>query len=352
MTNGMSMTLSDPEILSFAAAVLERHGGLIEPAGERLLALMPPALAQSLELPEEIELGSEAAPLLYGSPLLDRLVGLATREVPVAYGQIEIPYLKKAGFDQLLERDLAFAGAQVRLSSRAEARATYMILFCHYVALSDERKEGLVTLGVHEASGAVIPGLANQWEAGLPRFFPAGQVPSHFPMRLEAALSGALKSARTVVATELRGFLAGMQRRLGRDVKNTREYYAALRQEMEAGLSHSNLTKSQRQERLSKIAGLPEELARKIADLEQKYQVRVTVSAGGALRFLVDVVHLLLELKFHRLTRSCRAVWNPLTRSLDPMVCENCQTTMLRAYPTAGDLGLKLLCLACSQKKN
>ena len=230
--------ISDPELLSFAAEVLERHGGLIESAGERLMALMPPALAQSLELPEEIEFGTEAAPLLYGSPLLDRLVGLAIREVPVAYGQIEVPYLKKAGFEQLLGRDLAFAGAQVHWSSRAEARATYLILFCHYVALSDERKEGLVTLGLHEASGAVIPGLAGQWEAGRPRFFPAGQVPSHFPLHLEAALAGALKSARTAVAAELKGFLAGMQRRLGRDVKNTREYYAALRQEMEMRLSH------------------------------------------------------------------------------------------------------------------
>jgi len=73
--------------------------------------------------------------------------------------------------------------------------------------------------------------------------------------------------------------------------------------------------------------------------------------ARAALRFLVDVVHLLLELKFHRLTRSLRVVWNPLTRSLDPLVCENCRTTMPRAYPTAGDAGLKLLCLSCSQKR-
>jgi hypothetical protein len=344
--------ISDPELLSFAAEVLERHGGLIESAGERLLALIPPALAQSLALPEEVEFGTKAAPLLYGSPLLDRLVGLAIQEVPVAYGQIEVPYLKKAGFEQLLARDLAFAGARVRLSSRAEARATYMILFCHYVALSDERKEGLVTLGLHEASGAVIPGLADLWEASRPRFFPAGQVPSHFPLHLKAALAGALRSARTAAATELKSFLVGMQRRLGRDIKNTREYYEALRQEMEIGLSPSNLTESQRQERLAKIAALSEELARKIVDLEQKYQVRVTISAGAALRFIVDVVHLLLELKFRRLTRSFRVIWNPLTRRLDPLVCENCRTAMHRAYPTAGDAGLKLLCLSCSQKKN
>jgi hypothetical protein len=284
--------------------------------------------------------------------LLDRLVDLATREVPVVYGQIEVPYLKKAGFEQLLARDLAFAGAQVRVSSRAMARATYMVLFCHYVALSDERKEGLVTLGLHEASGALIPGLAEQWEAARPRFFPAGQVPAHFPLNLEAALGGALKSATAEVAAELKGFFTGMQRRLSRDLKNTREYYAALGQEMEAGLAHAGVSESLRQERLAKIAALPEELARKTTDLEQKYQVRVTISAGAALRLLMDVVHVLLELRFRRASRSLRVIWNPLTRRLDPLVCENCGATMHRVYPHDEAAGVQLLCLACSRKQN
>lgn len=345
-------TLSDPELLGFAAEVLERHGGLIEPAAEHLLALVPPGLAQTLELPEEIHLGTAATPLLYGSPLLDRLVGLALQEAPVVYGHIEVPYLKKAGFDQLLTRDLEFAGGQVRLSSRAEARTTYMILVCHYVALSDERKEGLVQVGLHEGSGAVIPGLAEAWEAGSPRFYPSGKVPPHFPENLEVALGGAMESARTVVAAELAGFLAGMQRRLGRDIKNTREYYEALRLEMEAGLSHPNLAESQRQERLAKIAGLSQEKARKIVDLEQKYQVRVSVSACAARRFLVQVVQLMLELKLHRLHRSIRVIWNPLTRQLDPLVCENCRRTIHRIYPTARNGAVQLLCLPCSQNKH
>jgi hypothetical protein len=343
-------TPADPELLSFAAEVIEHHGGLIEPGPEGLLAVMSPALAQGLALPEEIRLGAEAAPLLYGSPLLDRLVGLACQEVPVAYGRLEVPYLKKAGFEQLLGRDLPFAGAQVRVSSRGEARTTYLILFCHYVALSDERKEGLVKLGLHEASGAVIPGLADLWEAGQPRFFPADRVPPHFPEDLEAALTGALNSARTAVEADLKGFLASMQRRLGRDVKNTREYYQALGREMEASLSHPLLTESQRRERAAKIDGLPEELARKITDLEQKYRVRVTISAVAALRFLVDVVHLLLELKFRRLSRSLSVTWNPLTGSLDPLVCEHCRGAMHRVHPTVQDAAVLLLCPACSPK--
>lgn len=164
-------TVSDPELLSFSAELLEKHGGLIESESDRLLALLPQHLARELEVPEEVQLGSEQTPLLYGSPLLDRLISLATREIPVVYGQIQVPYLKKAGFEQLIGKDLVFADGQVRISGRAEARTTYMVLACHYVALSDERKEGLVQVGIHEGTGALIPDLVGLREGARPSFF-------------------------------------------------------------------------------------------------------------------------------------------------------------------------------------
>ena len=80
------MTMStDPELLGFAAELIRERGGLIEPDGNELLALLPSPVAKDIGLPEEVRLGSEQAPLLYGSPLLDRLIGLATRDVPVVY---------------------------------------------------------------------------------------------------------------------------------------------------------------------------------------------------------------------------------------------------------------------------
>lgn len=92
----MSM-VSDPDIVSFSAEILEKHGGVIERHDERLHALLPPDLAGELDVADDVELGAPDTPLIYGSPLLDRLVGLATRNVPVAYGHIVVPYLKRPG---------------------------------------------------------------------------------------------------------------------------------------------------------------------------------------------------------------------------------------------------------------
>ncbi|MFH1146800.1 MAG: hypothetical protein V1736_03750 [Pseudomonadota bacterium] len=340
----------DPELFSFAEDLLERNGGLVEQRDDHLSALLPASLAQVLDLPEEAQLGGEAAPLLYGSPILDRLVNLATGQVPVIYGQVEVRYLKKAGFEQLLGRDLVFTDGQVKVGPRAEARTTYMILSCHYIALSDERKEGLVQVAVNENSGASISGLAEGRLEFQNQFFSPGKVPPHFPVRVEQAIENAMQGAKVVVEAELRDFLSSMERRLQRDVKNTREYYEALAREMEDGLSHPNMTESQRQDRVAKIRDLPQETARKTQDLKQKYQVEVKLTACAAMRLLVDIAQIAFELRYRKLHRSVRTAWNPITRRLDPLVCENCRATISRIYPVIQGSDISLRCLACSRK--
>ena len=84
-------------------------------------------------------------------------------------------------------------------------------------------------------------------------------------------------------------------------------------------------------------------------DLRQKYQVEVVITPCGALRLLVNVAQIMLEMRFRKAERSIRVVWNPLTRRLDPLVCERCHATINRIYPAGRNAGIELLCLNCSQ---
>jgi len=342
---------TDPELLSFSVQVLERHGGLVEQRVDHLFSLLPGPLARSLELSEEARLGGEGFPLLYGSPVLDKLIHLATREVPIVYGQVEVPYLKKEGFEKLVEQDLRFQDGQVRLVNRAEARTTYLLLIAHYVALSDERKEGLVRMGAHEASGALIPELEESLTNFPVQYFDPGQTPPHFPVRLEKTITYALQGARVQAESQLAEFFGSMQRRLRRDVRNTREYYEALKGEMEDKVKNPSLSDGQRQERRSKIEALPREMEAKIADLEHKYQVQVTLTACAAMRILVPVVQVGVLLRYRKFQRELQIIWNPLTRRLDPLVCEECQKTIRVLTPRDRGPRVLLLCPSCAAKR-
>lgn len=342
---------SSPEILSFAVQVLEKHGAIAERQDNHVMALLPSDLAQTLDLPEEVQLGERGVPLLYGSPALDGLIEMATKEIPLVLGRIEVPYLKKAGFEQLLGQDIVFTNGQARVTGRAEARTSYMVLICRYVALGDERKEGLVRVGVQENSGAIIEDLETLWPEFRPEFYVPGKVPPHFSVHLEKAITNAMRKAQGLAEEKLTDFINSTRRRLHRDVKNTIEYYKALRNEMQASISHPNLSEAQRDERTAKIRELPREIARKIKDLKQKYKICVRLSGSAALRLLVDVAQVMVEIRFWKQSRTIHLIWNPVIRRLDPLVCERCHETTRRVHPSEEDSQIRLLCFSCAQKQ-
>jgi len=337
----------DQELLSFMAQVLEQRGGVVEQHSGYMMALLPARLSRQINLPEEVQIGKDGEALLYGSPLLDRIISLTTQEVPVVYGQLEVPYLKTAGFEQLLSQNISFDKGKNRIIDMVEARQSYMVLNCHYLAKSDELKEGLVEVVIHEDTGALIADMAGRWANFQPAFFPEQDVPPHFPVHLDNAIKVAMKSARSIVDAELADFFKSIKRHLHRDVRNTREYYLALKKEMKASLEKTNLSEEQRNERKAKIAELPHEMTRKIKDLKQKYQVDVTLRSCAALRFLVPVVRLAVEIRYRKLLREIRLLYNPITSSLDPLVCERCHTTTRSLSIEEKKGEIYLYCLKC-----
>ncbi len=341
----------DPELTSFCRTAIEEFGGLAEAEDNALTAFLPPDLSRELDLPEEVAIGGEEYPLLYGSPVLDRLIALTTREIPLVFGRIKIPYLKKAGFERLLQEELSFQGAKTEVQSRAETRSSYMDLTCRYLALSDERKEGLIRVGVAEKPGIVVEGLENSFGKQEVDYYPRNKIPAHFPGDIARAGSNGLQWAKARIGAELEPFYQSMQRRLKRDARNTREYYDALAREMEESLARRSLSPDQRRDRESKIRELPEEAERKVKDLKEKYKIEVDVRIAALVRLLVDVVQLQVRVVYRKLKREIPVTWNPLLKALEPLVCEECQRAMRIVHPLDYKSGFRLVCGECLTSK-
>lgn len=339
----------DSDLIRFTTQFLEKSGALADAHSDHIHALLPRDLAGILNLPEEVLLGGDDHPLLYGSPILDRLVHVATAGIPVAYGAVSIPYIKKAGFEAAIAQDLSFVNGKVQIGVRAETRSSYMVITGRYVALSDERKEGLMRLTFHESSGAIIAGFEDAITDFECTYYRQGKLPPQFSPRIGLALQTALKSLQQRIEAELAPFIASMRRRLHRDVTNTREYYRSLADEMRASLAHPNLSDAQRVERQQKIDNLPAEADRKIADLQHKYDTRIHVRACAAERYLVDVAQLIVTILYRKASRTLPVFYNPVTRRIDPLVCESCKKTTRRIFLQDGKTNFVLLCPECSR---
>lgn len=335
-------------IKRFVSLFIASQGGVAEYGEDgSIRGLITEDLASELGTGEEIELGGEDFPLVYGNPLLDRMIRKATDYSPVVYASITSDYLKKGGFEQILRRDLSFPDCLPAIRGTAAARTVYMILTAHYEAISDERKDGQVQVAVQERTGANVEEFLDKWLSHHPAYFKPGGLPPHFPRDVEKAVDAALAVAKEKAHGALKEFVLSMERRLRRDIGNTREYYDALKKEMEEGLLHPSPREAQREERKAKIAELPREAIRKIEDLRQKYQIRVRIKASAAVRVLTDVVQLMVNANYRKNTRDIILFWNPVTQALDPVVCEACGRTIRKAFFREQGSNFLLVCQAC-----
>jgi hypothetical protein len=318
------------------ADLLERRGALVEPLEPEGLAVMAtPELQQALRLPDFCRLGFGASPpegwqrvgiegdwlARLGSLLGDR--GRRRRLVLPC----ELPAL--AGVDRLLEHELALGNAPVRLVRSGPAWTRYLVLEFRYSALSDERRDGLLRLGLNLATGGLLDGMLDRLlalvaDAGdadppAPPGPPPDLPPDWDPERLLALVERALPPR---LDAALQPFVAGLQRRMARDQDRLHSYHADLHQEASRRLRSLASDDAGRQREQLRLQAVEREYRAKLDDLGHKYALSVTVEWLRTLDLAMPVHRLELLVRRRKGERLIRLDWNPLSRKLEQLDCE------------------------------
>jgi hypothetical protein len=316
----------------FAARLLEHDGALVEPLDpEGLEAMLPASVQHTLHAPELVRLGfgaelpPEAQRVSLESDWLDKFGHLLDERGRWLQRVVEVPLPVLSQPARIIEHGLVLQNAIYRLSRVAPAWTRYLILFLRYTAISDEKRVGMLTFGLNLANGSAVDPLVDDLlSAALSTEDTAGtNVPAdaHLPPdwptpRLHSAVTRALPAR---VQAHLHLFLQGMQRRLDRDVERVHAYYTGLRQEAWQRLQRQH-TDSAR-ERL-RLEAAEREYHAKVADLRQKYDLRVTTDLEQALMLTSPVQRLELTIKRRKGERRVTLDWSPLVRRLEPPPCE------------------------------
>jgi hypothetical protein len=316
----------------FAARLLEHDGALVEPLNpEGLEAMLPASVQHTLHAPELVRLGfgaelpPEAQRVSLESDWLDRFGQLLDERGRWLQRVVEVPLPVLSQPERIIEHGLVLQNAIYRLSRVAPAWTRYLILLLRCTAISDEKRVGMLTFGLNLANGSAVDPLVDDLlSAALSTEDPAGtnvpadaRLPPDWPTpRLHSAVTRALPAR---VQAHLHLFLQGMQRRLDRDVERVHAYYTGLRQEAWQRLQRQH-TDSAR-ERL-RLEAAEREYHAKVADLRQKYDLRVTTDLEQALMLTSPVQRLELTIKRRKGERRVTLDWSPLARRLEPPPCE------------------------------
>lgn len=325
-------TASASRYRDFAASLLEHDGALVEPlAPDGLEAMLPAPMQTVLHAPEWLRLGftadlpPEAQRVSLESDWLERfghLLGERGRQLRCTL-QTPAPVLSHP--ERIVEHSVVLQNAIYRLAGTQPAWTRCLFLLFRYTAISDEQRTGLLVFGINLANGSALDPCVDAFlEAVLQadgpdtaRMPPDVTLPPLWPAtRLHTAVTRALPAR---VRTHLHLFLQGMQRRQERDLARVHEYYTGLRQEAWQRLQKQSTDSSRDQLRLDAAA---REYQAKVADLRQKYALRVSVDLEQTLEVLVPVQRLTLTIKRRKGERQVALDWHPLARRLDLLPCE------------------------------
>ncbi len=346
---------------AFVRQILESEGALVEESGPELIGtLVPPDLARRLGCPSFAEIsfsadlsaGAQAGQrseehllLTYGSPLLDRLLALAREQGHLARFSLEQVYLKRDGIDQEVRKRFSFQNCRAQPGVIRENCNSYIVFNMKYVAISDERIEGLIAVPVNRSSLAVLPGFLAAIHRQLLEKSDLVPQENLSGRPVDDVYRAACEYAGQCVRDRLQEFERSMKRRLGRDVSRLEEYYTDIIREILARIARRGLSGEEKEGELVKASAAEQELKRKLEDLRVKYSISVKVALVNACRIDLPVILAPYLLERRDKQREVTIFWNPVLKAVEPVACEGC------LHPTTSiflcDERLHLVCASC-----
>lgn len=326
------MTESTNQFRDFTARLLEHEGALVEPiVPEGLEVMLPEELQREWRAPELLRLGFAAElPAAAERASLEsdwlerfsRLLGARGRRLKFA-PQLSLPPL--AGIERTIEHQVQLQNAVYRIVGTQHDWTRYLIFVFRYTAISDEKREGIIRFGFNLNNGSAVDpfvdrliAIALDREVGEAVVKPAlAQLPADWSAeRIQRVVAHVLPR---LVREHLGPFVQGLQRRLDRDLARVHDYYSGLRAEAFKKLKKARGDSAREQLR---IDAAEREYQAKVADLRQKYDLRVKVELIQTLELLCPVQRVTLAIKRRKGERKLALDWNPFLRALDPLPCE------------------------------
>ena len=313
----------------FVADLLTQQGALVELIeSEGLEVLAPPPVQQALGVKELSRLGFFVSVETndHSGDWLDRFGRLLGDRGRCARRVLRPDDRAPSDPQRTLEHVLVLDNATFRLLDVVPAWTRYVILDFRFSAVSDEKRDGMVRIGVNLETGALPDAVLDQiapWlvadgaDAPLPD---GANVPSVWERSRLLDLVNRALSPRLDAA--LAPFVKGLHRRLGRDQERLYSYHNDLHRESALRLSALGKDDAGRQREEKRNEAIRREYQAKLNDLARQYAMRVAVEWVQTLELVMPVQRFAVQIRRRKAERLVHLDWNPLARRLESAPCE------------------------------
>ena len=321
----------------FVAALLRQQGALvdtIEPEGLEVLAPAPVQHALGLAELSRLGFGTNLPPAAQRVGIegdwLDRFARLLGSQGRWTRRVLAAPGRAPGDPERVLGHELVLDNATFRLLGVTPAWTRYLVLDFRASALSDEKRDFTLRLGVNLTTGAlpdaILPAIAQALDDSPPEDGEAGPaLPDDVELPLwdrTRVLGLAARALPPRLEVALGPFVKGLRRRLGRDQDRLHHYHNDLYREAmhRALMLPADDPRRQREEQRAEAIG--REYRAKLDDLARQYATRVTVEWVQTLELAMPVHRFAVQIRRRKADRVILLDWNPSARRLERPACE------------------------------
>jgi hypothetical protein len=317
----------------FVAALLRHEGALveaIEPDGLEILAPTPVQQALGIGELSRLGFGTTLPPAAQRVGIegdwLDRFARLLGPRGRFTRRVLSISARTPSDPERVVERELVLDNATFRLLGVTPAWTRYLVLDFRASAISDDKRDFMLRLGVNLATGARPDAILTAVIASLDMIEMGAARPNEgdlpAPWDRARLLNLVARSLPPRVETALDPFIKGMRRRLARDQDRLHRYHNDLHRDAKRralALTEGDPKRGREEQRAEAIE---REYRARLDDLARQYATRVTVEWVRTLELVMPVQRFAIQIRRRKAERVIHLDWNPIVRRLEPPVCE------------------------------
>lgn len=338
----------DRDLLAFSVHLFEQCGGMVEwPSLTEVGAvIVPTEVATAARLPgEEFSLSTGSFPGALPVNLMGDFMDTAARVLDTSVSRqgafrIGTRYLTNRDLKDKIEKTFTWHNARAKYQPAEPRICHYHLWTFHATLRSEDVWEGLLSVAINAASGAVVdlpdvysePDLEGETSPLL------AEQPDTFAVATAEAKRNILSAASQ--------FIFRADQRLDRDRKRLQEYYRALAREDKAPKRRSTAPLPSEEELAARKKAVDLELRRKLAELSERYAFRAELRPITLARVSLPVLQVPAVIQRKTATRAYSIYWNSLMHRLEPLSCFLCHRATFAG--TFSNDTVDLLCSNCA----
>ena len=388
----MNRTL--PEVI---ADILTHNDSIVEHNEDGTLEVIAPAYVSNiLNIPEFARLcfsydetSDESINASYESDFFISTAKLVASKgkLSIARDNSSIPNVEK--LSKTISEKITFYNATFRLDKTEPKNVSYLLCYFKYVALSDERQEGVMSILINEQNLSTVSFQHDIKELNEV----TEELKDIERYELKKVFQSAYTACACMARENLKDFINSLERRLNRDIKRVYEYYETLKDETKKAIKKKALTSksdnllkeiqdnnynepnnmqtAEKMEQslaerdkliekqildrtikgdgmdklLNKLDAIETERKWKVQDLIAKYALNIQIEPVSAIRIETQSILSWINIKRRLSSRLFPVYFNPIIRQIDALPCESCFRPQKPYYIC--DNKLHIICTNC-----